>query len=69
MKARSTIFILVVLCATLAVGYRLGYEHGRHASAVKLTPVKGVGLAFRSDRNDIATFSATGSVSTPSRGR
>jgi hypothetical protein len=56
--------VTVLACAVMTASYWAGVEHGRsrqpriHA----VSNLKQVGLSFRSDRNNITRFTATGAV-------
>jgi type III secretory pathway component EscU len=64
MKTKTTVVFATLLCAAVTVGYWIGYEHGKN-QVPRLNPIsnlKQVGLSFRSDRNNIRRFTATGAV-------
>lgn len=67
MKAKRVVGVAVLIAIVTALAYGLGYQHGSRASrsVTSLASLRQVGLSFRTDRNDIGHFRATGSVVAP----
>jgi hypothetical protein len=65
-KTKTAVGITVLACAVMTGSYWAGVEHDKNRrSRIRINAVsnlKQVGLSFRSYRNDITRFTATGAV-------
>jgi hypothetical protein len=70
MKTTNVLGIVLLLGFVAVFVYGLGYQHGKTSTPSRiaaLNSVRQVGLSFRTDRNDIGGFSATGPAVTSTR--
>ena len=67
MKTKRIVGVVVLIAIVTALAYGVGYQHGSRASrtVVTLASLRQVGLSFRTDRNDIGYYRATGGVIAP----
>ena len=70
MKMTKTIGLVVLMTLLTSFAYWLGYRHGSIPTRARIATVSSLrqlGLRFRDEHNDITRFSATGTVTTPSK--